>query len=102
MIIQDVFGIQNIVTLKMRMKTYYSKDKKDSCNKIIKAVFESNQDFYTFLDEEFNKLTKVGNDYQIRHFEKGKIEITNDKIKEYLYSRCLALINLVVRTIENQ
>lgn len=84
------------------MKTYYSKDKKNSCIKIINAVSVSNPELYTFLDEEFNKLTKIGNEYQIRHFEKGKIEITNNKIKEYLYSRCLALINLVIRSIENQ
>lgn len=96
------FALEKIWDAFERMKTYYSKDKKDSCNKIIKAVSESNQEFYTFLEDEFNRLTKIGNDYQIRHFEKGKIEITNNKIKEYLYSRCLALINLVIRTIENQ
>lgn len=82
-----------------RMKTFYSPklDKKSSANQVISTIAGSNSDVESLLHSEFMSLTSVGNDYRIRHHEKGKVEINDDNHYDYLFSRCLALINLAVK-----
>src|SRR5574344_1599241 len=84
-----------------RLKTYYyPSDKKKSIEKVVFMISKGNDDLKQRIDNEFNELTDIGNNYQIKHFENGKMEIPNDYIKEYLYYRCLALINLGIKSIE--
>ena len=83
-----------------RMKTYYSPDKKKSTNQIINMISNGDAELYNKLDAEFLELGNIGNNYQIRHFETNKKPINDVRIKEYLYTRCLALINMIIRFVE--
>lgn len=83
-----------------RMKTYYSPDKKKSTNQIINMISNGDAELYNKLDAEFFELGNIGNNYQIRHFETNKKPINDVRIKEYLYTRCLALINMIIRFVE--
>jgi len=48
------------------------------------------------LNEEFERLTKVGNDFQIRHHETSKIAVAPE-IVDYLFVRAYALLDSAVR-----
>lgn len=85
-----------------KMKTYYSVDKKSSLKAIIDKISDRDAVLNKKLNDEFAELTYIGNNYQIRHFETGKLPIKDVKLKEYLYARCLALINLSIGYIENK
>lgn len=82
-----------------RFKTYYSNDKVNSVGKILNEVSKGSNEIYELLNEESNKLTKIGNKYQIRHFETDKIEINSVEMKEYLYFRMLSFISLCIKSI---
>ena len=64
-----------------RMKTYYSPDKKKSTNQIINMISNGDAELYNKLDAEFFELGNIGNNYQIRHFETGKIPISDVRLK---------------------
>ena len=55
-----------------------------------------------FINNEFKELTTIGNTYNIRHHEKGKIIISENKHIEYLFFRMLALLNLCVENIHEK
>lgn len=84
-----------------RLKTFYSPvlDKKQSIEKIIAQMSLGNKNFQAIFEKEFMELTKLGNDFRIRHHEVGKKDITNDKHFEYLYNRCLTLISTAIKIL---
>jgi len=83
-----------------KLKTYYSTDKKRSVTTIINKISAGDLVLQKQLDAEFKELGKMGNEYRIRHFETGKLPIADIRVKEYWYTRCLALINLAIKFIE--
>ena len=84
-----------------RLKTYYVQfDKKDSSNKIIADMAGDSEDYKELFKDEFMKLTKIGNNYRIRHHETDKIEINDDRYYDYFFNRCLSLIALAVQYIK--
>lgn len=86
-----------------RMRSYYmdeKTDKKASANKIISQMTDGNKTYFDLFSGEFLELGKFGNDYRIRHSEIGKIDIPNDDYYDYFFSRCFAMIVLVLRYIE--
>lgn len=80
-----------------RMKTYYSANKKESANQIIADMAGDSEDYRKLFDEEFTKLTIIGNDYRIRHHETNKFDITDVRYYDYFFNRCLSLIALAVQ-----
>lgn len=83
-----------------RLKTYYTKlDKKSSSDKVILDAANGNAEVKKLLDEEFLTLTKIGNNYRIRHHETNKIEITIDHY-EYFFNRCLSVISLALKYLK--
>lgn len=81
-----------------RLKTYYiDLDKKSSAEKVINEISQNNDKFKELFQEEFIKLTTIGNKYRIRHHETDKIDITDLNYYEYFFQRCLALINLSLK-----
>jgi len=48
------------------------------------------------MNAEFAFLTKLGNEYQIRHFERNKKSFPSEEIKTYFYNRCASLVNLCI------
>lgn len=49
------------------------------------------------LENEARALTAIGNDFQIRHTEVGKIAIQDDSHVDYLFHRLFSLIFLAIR-----
>ena len=85
-----------------KLRTYYSTDKKASVARLINVISKGDTSLVEKLDAEFLELGKIGNNYQIRHFETGKFPISDLRLKEYWYQRCLSLINLSIKFIENK
>lgn len=83
-----------------KLKTYYLADKKRSIEMVIDKISKGDTKMADTFRNEFDYLTKFGNTHQIRHFETGKIAIKDVRMKEYWYMRCLALINLAIKYIE--
>jgi len=84
-----------------RIKTFYiNLDKKKSLEKIIKDVSNGKEEFIAVFDNEFNTLTKIGNDFRIRHHETNKIDITDDRHYNYFFNRCMSLILLINQYLE--
>ena len=79
-----------------RLKTYYTADKKYSAEKIVNNMSGGNSEFYNLFNDEFKRLTDIGNKYRIRHHETDKIDITDIRYYDYLFNRCLSLIALAI------
>lgn len=83
-----------------RVKTYYKGNKRQSSEKLVSVI---SKDFNSeLLDKEFVILTKIGNDYRIRHHETDKKEIINKKHLDYLFFRMLSLIDLCLTSINEK
>jgi hypothetical protein len=85
-----------------RLKTYYGagNQKKTSVAKIIDEISNNDSNFKNLFNEEFNKLTTIGNAYRIRHHEMDKIAITDSNHYDYLFQRCFALIDLTLKYLK--
>lgn len=84
-----------------RLKTYYTTmDKKASAAKIVDDMANSRVEFSTIFDEEFRALTKIGNDFRIRHHETNKTDITDSRHYDYFFNRCLSLIALAIQYLK--
>ncbi|WP_436517136.1 hypothetical protein [Ekhidna sp. To15] len=77
-----------------RVKTYYSGDKKKSSTQLISKI-STDIDKDEF-NNEFITLTKIGNNYRIRHHETDKKELTDVRQIDYLFFRVLSLIDLCI------
>lgn len=82
-----------------RLKTHFSKDKKNSSSQLVKMISE-NFDLI-LINEEFNILTKIGNNYRIRHHEIDKKELT-EQHRNYFFFRMLSLIDLCLSFINKE
>jgi len=83
-----------------RIKTYFGTNKRISSEQLVNLIssdFDKN-----FIANEFKELTSIGNNYNIRHHEQGKIIIAEDKHIEYLFFRMLALLNLCVENLQDK
>lgn len=84
-----------------RLKTYYTNtDKKKSAEAIVNDISNNNQDFIKLFNDEFKKLTEIGNNYRIRHHETNKMNITDDRYYDYFFNRCLSLISLAIQYLK--
>ena len=84
-----------------RVKTIYSSNKKESAERLTEVMANGNGAVKKLFDAEFISLKNVGNDYRIRHHEIGKIELTDSLWCDYLFVRCLALVDLAIRKAVN-
>lgn len=97
----QIYATEKIWDAYERLKSYYEElDKKYSADKIVKNISNGNDRFYTLFNDEFKALTKIGNDYRIRHHETNKIDITDINYYDYLFNRCLSLIALAVKYLD--
>ena len=87
-----------------RSKTYFLEDgkvdKRKSVDRVLDKLSGNDTNFRQLLNDECLALTKIGNDYQIRHFEKGKIAIENSDEIDYLFYRMFSYINLFSKCID--
>ena len=84
-----------------RLKTYYtSLDKKASAAKIVEDMANKQADYVTLFNDEFLLLTKIGNNFRIRHHETDKIDITDIRHYDYFFNRCLSLIATAIQFLQ--
>ena len=100
-------GEKNIAVEKIwdafeRMKTYYlpELDKRKSAEKIVDDMSQGIDAYKKMFDNEFLTLTKMGNEFRIRHHEMNKIDITDNRQYEYFYKRCFALVSVAIQYLE--
>lgn len=83
-----------------RIKTFYVElDKRHSAEKLVNGIAKEKAEFVKLFSNEFKTLTEIGNDFRIRHHETSKVDIEDDCYCDYLFVRCLALIDLAVKTV---
>ncbi|GBE30150.1 hypothetical protein BMS3Bbin04_01176 [bacterium BMS3Bbin04] len=78
-----------------RLKTISNPDKKKGIEELISNI-SSDLTVRSDINDEADKLSKIGNKYRIRHHETDKIEIEDTYMIDYLFVRMLSLINLLV------
>lgn len=83
-----------------RLKTYYGSKKDSSAELLLTNMSNQEQQFKFLLSAEFSELTKIGNEYRIRHHEINKIDIFDARHWDYLFNRCLSLIGLAIYYLE--
>lgn len=86
-----------------RLKTYYSPtlDKKKSINKLIRDMGNNKDSYKDLFEKEFNELTKIGNNFRIRHHETVKTDIEDNRHYDYFYKRCLSLISVAIQYLDS-
>ena len=85
-----------------RIKTVFiveGMDKKQSIARLIETMANGDDVYKDLFNSEFNELTRIGNNYRIRHHETDKTEITDERYYDYFYGRCFALIALAIKFI---
>lgn len=94
-------AVEKIWDVLERLKTYYTDlGKKKSVEKIIDEMSDGNEAFSKLFNDEFNELTRIGNEYRIRHHETNKTDITDIRYYDYFFNRCLSLIALAIQYLK--
>lgn len=89
-------GLEKLWDAWERIKTLEpGKGKKDSTKKILDHA-ASEPNFRAFIESEATELTRIGNDFRIRHSETSKYEIYEHYQVDYLFYRMFSLINLLL------
>ena len=87
-----------------RSKTYFLEDgkvdKRKSVDRVLDKLSGNDVNLRLLLNDECLALTKIGNDFQIRHYEKGKIAIENSDEIDYLFYRMFSYIYLFSKCID--
>lgn len=65
---------------------------------IVKAIKNTDK-HREMVEEEFTSLTKLGNDFRIRHHETNKKDICCKEHYDYLFHRCIAVLRLVTSVL---
>lgn len=98
---------QQIWAVFERLKTYYAdyddkrSEKSKSANKLINQISFNEEEFITIFTDEFEILSKIGNNFQIRHHEKMITPIKNKLHCEYFYKRCFSLVSIALKYLDN-
>lgn len=83
-----------------RLKTYHESNKKRSATKIIdQLAVEIDREVF---QSEFEALTKIGNEYRIRHHETDKKPLQSPGQVRYLFFRMLAVLDLVLSRLREE
>ena len=86
-----------------RLKSNYAtkdSEKKTSAEKIVNDMSHSHPEYHAIFEDEFFRLTDIGNKHRIRHHEMNKIEIIDSNYYDYFFNRCLSLIDLAIKYIQ--
>lgn len=88
-----------------RLKTHADpSSKKTSAEALINAAAQSLQE-KELIKNEMRELTAIGNTWRIRHHEKNKIELGEDRrLRDYLFLRMFALLHRLIpeRTVNGK
>ena len=78
-----------------RLKTLAGGNKGESAQAMLDAVALPGSRFRELVETEARALTKIGNEFHIRHFETDKTPLQPAEV-DYLFHRMFALINLIL------
>ena len=78
-----------------RLKTLAGGNKAESAQAMLDAVASPGSRFRELVETEARALTKIGNEFHIRHFETDKTPLQPAEV-DYLFHRMFALINLIL------
>jgi hypothetical protein len=92
-------GLEKCYDAFERMKTIKNPGNKADSTKQMLDAAASEANFRQVLEEEARALTKIGNDFHIRHFETNRTEISESRHIDYLYYRLWALLRLITKGI---
>ena len=92
-------ALENIWGAFERIKTYHGENKKKSSSQLIDQISSI---LNSELDIEFKHLTKIGNNYGIRHKETNQRKIDDSKIIDYLFYRAYNLIYLCLHKLNDK
>jgi hypothetical protein len=85
-------GLERLWDAYERMKSLLnSEDKKDSIGLLINLA-ATEPHFRSLLEAEARSLTNIGNQFQIRHHEQGKVPLESSDQVDYFFHRCFAFI----------
>ena len=71
--------------------------KKESIRLLLEKAAAADTNYFQLLNTEAQALTKIGNDYQIRHSEKRTQAVDDPYQIDYFFERLYALIRLLLR-----
>lgn len=90
-------GLERLWDSWERLKTIEpGKDKKEMVANLLNRTCSQEQ-FRNVLNEEGEDLTRIGNNFRIRHTETTKAELPGQPHIDYLFHRLFALIELVLK-----
>ena len=75
------------------------KQKKRSADILLSKASLGQAPFKDILENECKTLTNIGNQYQIRHFEKYTEQIASEEHLDYLFYRMYSLVSLLSRVL---
>lgn len=75
------------------------KRKKQSADILLSKASLGQTAFKDILENECKALTDIGNQYQIRHFERYTKQITSEEHLDYLFYRMYSLVSLLSRVL---
>ena len=94
-------AVEKIWDVFERLKTYYTDlGKKRSIEKIIEDMACGQEAYKELFDKEFKELSRIGNEFRIRHHETDKIDIIDMRYYDYFFNRCLSLIALALQCLK--
>lgn len=80
-----------------RVKTVLDVDKKNGVRSLIERMADTDE-AQELLDDEFVTLTKIGNNFRIRHHETDKNPVP-DSLIDYLFTRAFSLLDRAIKVL---
>ncbi len=88
-------GLEQLWDAWERLKSYRG-DKRLSISWILQQAAAGNEELLRRLEAEAKALTDIGNNFRIRHHERGKVKLEERDQVDYLFWRLLVLIRFLV------
>lgn len=88
-------ALEKLVDVYQRISSWEDKDKKRSIDKLLEKTSGGDDRIKEALGCDLNSMWKIANEFMIRHTEVGKIPITDNDFRDYLfyaYYNCIRLI----------
>jgi hypothetical protein len=96
-------ALEKLVDVYQRISSWEDKDKKKSIDKILEKASGGDDRIKGDLECDLNSMWRVANEFMIRHTEVGKIPITDNDFRDYLfyaYYNCIRLILIKYKYIK--
>jgi hypothetical protein len=96
-------ALEKLVDVYQRISSWEDKDKKKSIGKLLDKTSGGDDGIKEVLGCDLNSMWKIANEFMIRHTEVGKIPITDNDFRDYLfyaYYNCIRLILIKYKCIK--